>query len=146
MLYLSMLAIPAQGFAASTMLHCGPAHPGTKTAHEIEHHAAHGHPTTLADEHHGHILSAVEVDTTEPVAGAGESDLANGDYGPEYFAGADKSSCSACTSCCMGAAAMVSDRNLQHTGRTIERLTIALFHNTGFVTDGPRRPPRSFPA
>jgi len=141
-----MLVIPAQGFAASTMLHCGPAHPGTKPAHEIGPHMAHGHPDTRADEHRDHIPPTVAVDSADLVVSAGESDLTNGDYGPEYFAGADKSSCSACTSCCMGATAMVSDRNPRHTGRTIERLTIALFHNTGFVTDGPRRPPRSFPA
>lgn len=145
-LCLLMLAIPAQGFAASTMLYCGPAHQGMKTVQEIEQHSAHSHANILAADHHGHVLAAVAVDSVDLVASNGAGNFTIGNSNPGNSGEPEKLSCSACASCCMGAAVTASDRKLEPAGQTIERLASAPFLDIGFVTDGPRRPPRSFPA
>ena len=144
LLYLMMLAIPAQGFAASTLLFCGPAHQRVKPAQETDHHSGHGHPYARAADHQAHVLPAVSVASVGLASIAAAGDFRNSDNDPGNAGEPSKLSCSACAACCMGAAAPASDRKLQPAGLAIERTASTPFHYIGFVTDGPRRPPRSF--
>src|SRR3990167_1678996 len=134
-LHLLMLAIPAQGFAASTMLYCGPAHQAMKTAQEIEQHSAHSHANILVADQRGHVLAAVAADSVDLVASDGEGNFRIDDNNPGNSGEPEKLGCSACASCCMGAAVTASDRKLEPAGQTIERLASAPFLNIGFVAD-----------
>ena len=145
-LYLLMLAIPAQGYAASAMLSCSLAGQRSNTAQEADHHSGRNHPHTPAADHDGHVLPAVSADSFGPVSGDGGVDFTNSDNDLGNGGGPGKLSCSACAACCMGAAVTDSDRKPQLAGPAVERMASAPLRNIGFVTDGPRRPPRSFPA
>lgn len=144
LLYLLMLAIPAQGFAASTLLFCGPAHQRVTTAQESDHHSGHGHSYARAADHQAHVLPAVSVDSVGLASIDAEGDSTNNDYALGIAGEPGKLSCSACAACCMGVAAPASDQKLQPAGLASERMAATSFRHIGFVTDGPRRPPRSF--
>ena len=146
LLYLLMLAIPAQGFAASTMLFCGPAHQRVTTAQESDHHSGHGHSYTRAADRQAHVLTAVSVNSPGLASSDAGGDSTNSDDDLGIAGEPGKLSCSACAACCMGAAAPASEQKLQPAGQSIERMVYRPFRYIGFVTDGPRRPPRSFPA
>ena len=147
LLYLLMLAIPAQGYAASTMLSCGPAHQRMTTAGAGNHHAPHDPADVSFADRHGHASSNAFVDFVGHDASGDEAtDLAAGDQGLEKAGDLGEFNCSACAACCMGAVFPASGQTLQPAGQAIERLGSRPFFDIGFVTDGPRRPPRSFPA
>ena len=143
-LCLSMLAIPVQGFAASTMLLCGLAGQDVKTAQVTEHQFVHSHFNTLLAEHRSHAPLTVVLDSVDLAASDQGGDFTNSDNGPGNTGEPGEVSCSACAACCTGTALMASDRKLQPAGLAIERMAPTPFRNIGFVTDGPKRPPRSF--
>jgi hypothetical protein len=144
LLYLLMLAIPAQGFAASTLLFCGPVHQRGTTAQESDHHSGHGHSYTRAADHQAHLLPAVSVNSPGLASIDAAGDSTNSDGGLGIAGEPGKSSCSACAACCMGVAAPATEQRLQPADPAIERTAATPFRSIGFVTDGPRRPPRSF--
>jgi uncharacterized protein involved in copper resistance len=94
LMWLLMLAIPVQGFAASAMLHCGPGHQRQQQAaaamdgHEAHaaHHGQRGHSA-----HHAEHAMSTAVD-----------DIASDDsVAPTSLAAAK---CSACAYCCYASA------------------------------------------
>lgn len=141
-LYLSMLLIPVQGYAASTMLHCGPAHQHTPSAQEAAQGSAHGHANSADHRHQGE--AALSPDSIayapigeEPAFTAGDRGLAKGGEAGVH----DGSEHAACP---VGAAVSASSLGFQPAEQTIERIAPNHFLNIAFVTDAPARPPRSF--
>lgn len=138
-LYLLLLALPVQGYAATAMSGCGPGHHGLPTAQAGVAAPALGEAHAQAADHH-RDLGASEA------SGPFASNDANGDSDPGNAAGSEKSGCSACAGCCMGAAVTASETNFRLAVQSVDLLDAAPFRNIGFLTDGPRRPPRVFPA
>ncbi len=130
LVWLVMLAIPAQGFAAATMLFCGPMHErmgaGTASAH------AHSNGVEPGHDHHAAPM--------ERAAGAGLSDAT---FDPERSGEFAKSTCSACANCCVGTALVAVSASLPLIDAASEPVVSIVPHSIGFVTDGPKRPPRS---
>ena len=146
LLYLSMLAIPAQGFAASTMLFCGPADQRVRTAQGTAHHSGHSHRDSPAADYQDRALPAESVDLASLASSGEGGEFTNNDQGPAIAAGMDNPECGACAACCAGTSFPATRVKLQPAGIATEGMASTLFRNIGFVTDGPRRPPRSFPA
>ena len=53
LLWLMMLAVPFQGYAAAAMAFCGPA-PAPSSSSVVHDHSGHDHGTTSAEHHHAH--------------------------------------------------------------------------------------------
>ncbi len=145
-LYLLMLAIPVQGFAAATMLHCGLAHQHTTKAPEPDHPVAHGHADSFAADHQNQLRAVLSSDSISyasideaVIFAAVDSGLAIGGDAGVHDSG-DHAACAA------GAVVAVSSLRFQPADQAIERVALKQLLNIAFVTDAPTRPPRSFPA
>ena len=133
-MWLLALAVPAQGFAAASMLNCGPGHHGTVSgpARADHHHDAHGHD--------GAAAADAEADE------AGENVVSN-DSEPAPAHGVHKGktgSCSACASCCTVTAPPSAVPAFEAAPARDVFQPLAPPGVAAFLTDGPQRPPRSF--
>lgn len=166
---LLMLALPVQGWAAAGMLYCGsqgtaghgaaahshgpardgghpheqassaPSHDHAQAQHTHSHTHAHPSPAAAGEAGHAaHHPHAAHADDRH--AAAGDALAMTG--GPE----GDTSTTVGCTVCaaCCGATAVTSPA-LFPTVTTVSRTHVAgrLALHLDFLTDGPRRPPRS---
>lgn len=134
LIWLLVLALPAQGAAAATMAFCGPNHHGS------------GAPalavSVSAGEHvqHGHEMGGHEV-------GADASNQAGSvdDVPANVKAGqAAKQKCSACASCCSLGAILTAVPGVPTTDSAQAMFTTAVPTVDAFAADGPDRPPRVF--
>lgn len=127
LVWLVMLAVPAQGFAAAAMLECGPLHERAAAgASAHDHGAGHDHADGYDQAAgHSHAEGGVPADAS---AVAGD---------------ASGSKCSACATCCVGAALLAFLPDLAVPPAASERFVPTFEPVTGFVTGGPKRPPRS---
>ena len=116
LMWLLLLALPLQGFAAATMLHCGAGHQRTVATAASKSASPHHHEAGQAHQH------AAASDTAQP-------DLA-------------KSKCSACAACCMGTALPAAALAFEPFAPALAPLSFVTAPAIGFVTDGPDRPPR----
>ena len=116
LMWLFLFALPLQGFAAATMLHCGASHQRTVATATSKSSSAHHHEAGQAHKH------AAASETAQP-------DLA-------------KSKCSACAACCMGTALPVAALAFEPFAPALAPLSFVRAPAIGFVTDGPDRPPR----
>lgn len=145
---LLVLALPTQGFAAVGMLACASGHAqpggapvfdatGAENVEVVRHeHGAHSHG--MQNLHHADD-SALQADTDGSAVQTAEVTSSIDD-----FDGQSKSSCSACASCCFGAA-LVSDSVLPDTPDLASTLLQSLILSpVSFLTGGPSRPPRFF--
>jgi hypothetical protein len=130
-LCLLALALPLQGLAAATMLHCGPSHHARMASAPAAHdHAAHGHGAVAGA--HGHDGSAaVDVANPQTPNYLGDSSLA-------------KAKCSACASCCSAIALPASIAEISVVQQHASRFPPLSAQVEPVVTDSPERPPRSF--
>lgn len=133
--WLLLLALPLQGFAAATMVNCGPNH---------------------------HVMMAAAMADTADSA-ASEHDGAGGQHHHEMGAAADhheaasndadapsvhhldklmKFKCSACAACCMGAAMPTAAVGFEPLPPVIAPAIYVPTSHVGFVSDGPDKPPR----
>jgi hypothetical protein len=143
LLWLLAVALPAQGIAAATMSHCGPDHRGAVPTGVHAGHS-HDHGATLAMRSHQH-----QHDQGTPVHAHGGDDVTGATTGDHQAAKAftlqkvSKASCSACASCCAGAALPSAIATFEaspaHDG-VVAWLPRAV---PAFFTDGPDRPPRT---
>ena len=133
LVWLVMLALPAQGFAAATMLFCGPMHERMSAAAGVEGPVHHHSGAINSDHDHQAATTGEAVEVRHGVA----SDLGKSDD-------LSKFSCSACATCCVGAALVASATTFPLRNQAHERIFSASFPQAGFVTGGPHRPPRSF--
>lgn len=146
LLYLSMLVIPAQGYAASTMLFCGPAPQRVKTGQEFHHHSARSHVNVLPARHQAHVAPLASVDALGCASSVEAVEITSSDRGPVTDGELAAHESSEHAACSVAAAISASGVRFQPAEQAIERIALNRFVNTDFVTDGPRRPPRSFPA
>ena len=130
-MWLLALAVPAQGFAAASMLNCGPGHHGTVSgpARADHHHDAHGH----------HGAAAADADASENVASS------DAEAAPAHALHKGKTgSCSACASCCTVTAPPSAAPAFEAVPAPDVFQPLAPPDAAAFLTDGPERPPRPF--
>ncbi|MDL2339530.1 MAG: hypothetical protein QFE16_16980 [Pseudomonadota bacterium] len=133
-MWLLLLALPLQGFAAATMLNCGPNHHRMMAAASTELDEAHEH--TAAGQHHHEMGMA-----------AGEHEVASanpsGDAPPlPHLDKLVKFKCNACAVCCTGAAMPTAAFAFEPFATAMAPESFVPTSHVGFVTDGPDRPPR----
>lgn len=133
LIWLMVVAVPAQGAAAATMAFCGPNHHGG-TAPALAVSAAAGERV-----HQGHEVGGREVDAdaSSRVASA-DDDSASVKAGK-----ATKHKCSACASCCSQGAILTMVPGVPATDPAREVFITAAPTVDAFAADSPDRPPRS---
>lgn len=114
---LLLLALPLQGYAAATMLNCGPNHAAAASvdAHHAQHQATGDHGASPHDAGQGHHLAD----------------------------GVTKTKCSACASCCVGVALPASALVFAAASPAVAPVALFPIGPIGFTTSGPDRPPRT---
>src|SRR3989304_1060185 len=145
-LYLSILTLPAQGFAASTMLHCGPAHQHSVSVQETNQYPAHGHANNMAADYRYQLQPTVSLDSIGLASSDEAVSLASSNTGPPKAGEPGAHESSEHAACSVGAAVPASSLEFQPAEQTIVPIASKQFPSICFVTDGPPRPPRSFPA
>lgn len=136
MVWLLALAIPVQGLAAATMVHCGSSHqrmhaavaPGHSHAgshHALERQHAMDHGAVAADAADHHHASVAEA--------AAE---------PDKYSELAQYKCSACGACCSVAAMPGFSLTVPEPTPVVQWQVAHCLARFGFVTDGPERPPR----
>jgi hypothetical protein len=132
LIWLLVLALPAQGAIAATMVFCGPNHHGS-AATAAAPHAAHA-------QHHDHTHTA-PVHNQVPDGVTGDTASAES-AAPEKVGHADMKKCSVCASCCSATAIQSAVPRLPvlESGSTVFAAAVPVIE--AFVVDGPDRPPR----
>ena len=132
------LAVPVQGFAAASMIGCGPGHHGTAGSHS---HAIgmHEHALGVQQSHDSDGAEMAQADHHH------HADAAS--HGDQHKAHADakfsKASCSACASCCTSAALLSTPLVFEATDAPDSFVILAPHRVASFVSGGLERPPRS---
>lgn len=135
--WLLVLALPVQGFAASTMLLCGAGHHGAAQGAEGGHaHASHMH---MAARDVAQASASPAHDHAEQ-APASHDRSALSPLSSKHAKGVGK--CSACAACCT--VAFLPSTVIAFDAPALGRAPAAveLITHVGFFTDGPDRPPR----
>lgn len=138
LLWLLVLALPVQGFAASTMLFCGAGHQGMVAAAAGGHdHASHMHSGRAQN-----VAEMAESPADEPAAGTASSSKDSVLEAVSTGHGKVVGKCSACASCC--SVACLPAALIAFTAPAPSRAlpVVELTTHVGFFTDGPDRPPR----
>jgi hypothetical protein len=132
LIWLLVLALPAQGAMAASMAWCGP-----------NHHASASSATALlvdqtAHEHHEHAPH----DAAHAVEGQAGEAVSGGSATPQPLAQGDMQKCSVCASCCSAAVIHSAEANLPgaEPGATVFATLVPAVEP--FAADGPDRPPR----
>ena len=138
-MWMLVLAVPAQGLAAATMLHCGTGHRHAPVSKAMAaEHAAHGHAG-----HFEHVGAAA----ADALPGHGAADTASAaDEASDLhkISKQAKHKCSACASCCSGFALISTPALLPVSDLVTTVVAMAQAWAASVVIDGPERPPRSF--
>lgn len=168
LIWLLMLAVPAQGLAAATMMHCGAGggsetFPFAQAGHEQPQNGSnqfsHAHLATVAKAHdhahpdmgsaaHDHAAHSAHNGSGKApfhieVADAGSDfHLPQLDLASDTDGDPTQTKCSACANCC--SAAVIPPSALTLSGMTLPTLTLRseFPSRPSFITDGPQRPPR----
>ena len=127
-LWFLLLALPVQGWAMVTMLHCGSGHQAMVQA-QVQAHQHLAADDSHALHQHGHHDMVMD-----PSVDLGHS--ANTADGPAV------SQCSACASCCLGAALPISCLTVGSSPQREPPSTAVGTAACAFFTSGPDRPPR----
>ena len=150
MIWLVAIAVPAQGIAAATMMHCGVgSHHAQAASNKVEalphahlvapvDHAAHqhaSHPDPDADT----ASEPVQSTTSSDASGTARPDKGVGDVKAVKTA-AQK--CSVCASCCAGLALPSTAVILPSLDPAHEVTVLPPREAASVVVDGPERPPR----
>ena len=132
LIWLLVLAVPAQGAAAATMAFCGPNHHGgesTTTRSEKSSNAPeHSHHGDAAPAHEVEAVDAAIADDASVVVKAGH---------------AAKQKCSACASCCSLGAILTTVPVIPATDSAPTVFATVVPTVDAFAADGPDRPPRN---
>jgi len=152
LIWLLVLAVPAQGAAAATLAFCGPnhlgggatahAHPGVAAAHThpgIETLTAHDHPSLAALAGEGVGAAALAAPTSAVTSSAASAPIS---ALPAKAAPADNHKCSACAACCSVAAILSTVPSVPTPGNTTTVFSAVVTTVDVFAADGPDRPPR----
>ena len=133
LIWLLVLAVPAQGAAVATMAFCGPTHHGGGSP------AAEVSVTTTQHSHDGDALAAHELDA------AGSADVVSTDEVSAIAKAsqAAKQKCSVCASCCSLGAILTTVPVVPATDSAPTVFTTVVPTVDAFAADGPDRPPRN---
>ena len=132
LVWLLVLAVPAQGAAAVTMAFCGPNHDGGAAAS----HAELMEPAEQAHESGMHGDHGQTAAVQEDSADAGDS------AAPAKGGHSGKQKCSACASCCSICAMLNSVLAVPVPDLTPTVFSVTVPTVDAFALDGPDRPPR----
>ena len=135
LIWLLVLAVPAQGAAAATMAFCGPNHHGSG-ATQVElaaptEHAHHDSGAMTAHQHHD-VTAQADEDLSASASFAASAKV--GDPGTHK--------CSACASCCSVGAILSSVLAVPAPVFTPTVFSTVVPRVDTFAADGPDRPPR----
>ena len=136
LVWLLVLAVPAQGAAAVTMAFCGPNHHGGSAAAS----AQQAGPAELLNHHSdgqstpGHHEMAAQADESDS-ASASPATSSPGSH-------AVKQKCSACASCCSLGAILSPPLAVPAPAVTPTVFSVVVPTVSAFAADGPDRPPR----
>jgi hypothetical protein len=133
LVWLLVLAVPAQGIAAATMAFCGPGHHGSGSTAQMHaaapaDHAHHGGAAETGHEHH-QAASAPDEEASATALTAKDADPS-------------KHKCSACASCCSVGAILSSVQAVPALDFTPTVFSAVVLSVDTFAADGPDRPPR----
>jgi hypothetical protein len=136
LIWLLVLAVPAQGAVAATMAFCGPNHHGGGAAAQMRATAPAGHShqdgaSAQGHEHHQTAALADEESVAPDVAAASAK-----------VSDASKHKCSACASCCSVSAILNSVLAVPAPVFTPTVFSAVVPSVVAFAADGPDRPPR----
>jgi hypothetical protein len=138
LMWLIVVALPLQGVAAATMLHCDSVHQRIAAAG-----ASHDHHHGTAEHRHGHAghgSSSIGHHAADDVAADGE-DASGASFGTQS---ANKVGCSSCAACSSGIALPTTPVVLSPPALVHSASPVPSFDTAVFLTDGPERPPRPF--
>ena len=149
MIWLVAFAVPAQGMAAVTMMHCGPGHHGAQAAQTDVQPLPDASQASVGYSSHGHashpdLDANTASDTVHHATSPDASAAAQADetIDPVKVAKAASQKCSACASCCSGLA-LPSTAVIPPTIDGAREVTVlSLPEAASVVIDGPERPPR----
>lgn len=136
LIWLLVLAVPAQGAAAATMAFCGPNHHGGGAAAQMQPAAPAGlaHQDGAVAQGHEHAQAAVLADEASAVSAVSAASAKVSD--------ASKHKCSACASCCSIGALLSSVLAVPAPVVTPTVFSAVVPSVDTFAADGPDRPPR----
>lgn len=157
-MWLLLLALPVQGFAAATMLACGPNHhrmselaapgsidgQGSQPVQAAPGDHPHPHPHSQSHSHPGSSEPGpVHADGANPADHHGSISTPGADA-PSSAAlhEVSKFKCSACAACCVGAALPAAALVFAAFAPAAAPTASPCASHVGFFTDGPDRPPR----
>jgi hypothetical protein len=133
LIWLLALALPAQGLAAATMLHCAPAGSGAAGAAA---HGSHGHDASAAHHHDTATADDTHSDAAHHVAAA-DRDFSSDTPSPAVH------KCSACAACNVGLGLPSQAYSTPGAAAATAVLLAPVAPHVAFFTSGPDRPPRA---
>ena len=137
MLWLLALAIPVQGLAAATMVHC-------ESSHQRMHDAvAPGHSHAGSHHAHGHHHALDHGDVAADAADHHHASAAEPPAEPDKYSDLAQYKCSACGACCSVAAMLGFSLTVPEPALVVQWRAAHFLARFGFITDGPERPPRT---
>lgn len=134
MMWLLLFALPLQGFAAATMLNCGPNHHRMMVAAIAAPDETHEH-MAAGQHHHETGMAGVEHEVASADQRGDAPSLPQLDKLMKF-------KCNACAVCCMGAAMPTAIFTFEPFPAAMAPESSVPTSHVGFVTDGPDRPPR----
>ena len=132
------LALPLQGYAAGTRVHCGPNHHGQKTVEHVAPPVPHAHADGMAH-HHAQPMAVADA------KGIDGASLQDGDADSAFVAKLGKpltGKCGICASCCSTAAIVSKPVVLALPAAPPVYDISPLEPDAGFTPGGLERPPR----
>lgn len=137
--WLVAVALPVQGFAAATMLSCGPGHERTAGAVEVG-------PAQASHGAHGTVEPEAVANATTP--GAATPDASHPDASPpdasRPLAVAGAFTCSACAACCVATVLPATTVVVAAQRPAAEAIPERLQPSGDFVVERLEHPPRGF--
>ena len=127
--WLLIVALPVQAMAANVMIHCGPQHGLANAKH-----------SKSADHHHADGVSHSHGSGSSETARQAHAHVGSADAGALDLT--DFAKCSACASCCVGAALPVTPRSVVATPTHVSPLFSRVDPVLDVFVPGPERPPR----
>ena len=135
-MFLLAIALPMQGFAAATMISCGLG----------QHDHAHAHAHAAGQDHHAVSDSRGDAMPEAHLGDAGrhETGADHSHAGKTGLAKVSLHTCSACASCCVGAAVPSQPISFASVKQTDSFAPLGTCSVAAYVTEGLERPPRAF--
>ena len=136
LIWLLVLAVPAQGAAAATMALCGPNHHGGGVVADVQlaAPAEHVHHPSGATTAHQHPQAAAQADEDSSVSASTAA--------ATKVSQAGQHKCSACASCCSVGAILSSVLAVPAPVFTATVFSTVVPGVDSFAAEGPERPPR----